>query len=115
MSHPIGCNSEPQPDIAVLRREGSNYADAHPRPADTLLLIEVAQSSLAFDREVKIPHYARAGIVETWLVNLELQQVEIFREPQPLGYGTTSVHRRGTTIAPGAFPEAAVRVDDLLA
>lgn len=108
-------HSEPEPDIAVLRLEDSNYADAHPRPVDALLLIEVAQSSLIYDREMKIPQYARAGVREVWLVNLELQQVEIYREPAPLGYAVTSVHRRGATIAPQAFPDAPVRVDDLLA
>jgi Uma2 family endonuclease len=67
--------SEPEPDVALLRTEATHYADAHPGPGDILLAIEVAQSSLGFDREVKIPHYARAGIAEVWLVNLELQQV----------------------------------------
>jgi Uma2 family endonuclease len=108
-------HSEPQPDVALLRPEASSYANAHPAPGDVLLLIEVAQSSLAFDREVKIPHYARAGIRETWLINLELQQVEIFRDATPLGYGATAEHRRGAMIAPQAFPAMTVRVDDLLA
>ena len=108
-------HSEPQPDVAVLRMENSNYASAHPQPADVLLLIEVAQSSLAFDRDIKIPQYARAGIAETWLVNLELQQVEIFRVAGPLGYAETTVNRRGATAAPKAFSQASVNVDDLLA
>jgi Uma2 family endonuclease len=107
--------SEPEPDIALVRVDTSHYAEAHPRPADVLLLIEVAQSSLAYDRDVKIPQYARAGIAETWLVNLELQQVELFRVPGPLGYAETTVNRRGATAAPKAFPQASVNVDDLLA
>lgn len=107
--------SEPEPDLALVRVDASHYADAHPQPADVLLLIEVAQSSLAFDRDIKIPHYARAGIPETWLINLELQQIELFRVPAPLGYATTTVNRRGATLAPQAFPQGVVNVDDLLA
>jgi autotransporter-associated beta strand protein len=83
--------------------------------AAVMLLIEVAHSSLAFDREVKMPQYARAGIVETWLVNLEQQHVEVFREPGPLGYATTRMHRRDAALAPYAFPEALATVGDLLA
>ena len=107
--------SEPQPDIALLRTDVSSYADAHPGPADVLLLIEVAQSSLAYDRDIKIPQYARAGIGEVWMVNLELQQVEVFRDSAPLGYGARTVSRRGLSIAPRAFPDVVVAVDDLLA
>ena len=107
--------SEPQPDLVLVRPDPAHYADAHPGPADVLLLIEVAQSSLAYDRDIKIPQYARAGIGEVWLVNLELQQVEVFREPAPMGYGARAVSRRGLSIAPRAFPDAAVAVDDLLA
>lgn len=108
-------HSEPQPDVALLRPEPSSYASAHPGTADVFWLIEVAQSSLAFDREVKIPHYARAGIRETWLINLDAQQVEIFCDAAPAGYETTVVHRRGVVIAPQAFPAFTVKVDDLLA
>lgn len=107
--------SEPEPDVALLRVVANQYADAHPGPADVRLIVEVAQSSLDFDREVKIPLYARSGIVETWLVDLEAQQVEIFREPGPSGYADHSRSGRAASIAPQAFPEAAVKVGDLLA
>lgn len=107
--------SEPEPDLALVRVEAGHYADAHPRPADVLLIIEVAQSSQAFDRDIKIPHYARAGIRETWLVDIALQQVEIYRGPAPLGYREKSVSRRGQSIVPQAFPQEAVNVDEMLA
>lgn len=107
--------SEPEPDVALVRTMANDYADAHPGPTDVLLLIEVAQSSLGFDREVKIPHYARAGVAEVWLANLELQQMEIFRGPGPLGYAEKSIARRGTRLASQAFPTAEALVDDLLA
>lgn len=106
--------SEPEPDVALLQPRSNDYADAHPGPRDVLLLIEVAQSSLVLDRELKIPQYARAGIAEVWLFNLEQQHVECFSEPGPRGYATVTVHRRGATLAPRAFPQTTAKVDDLL-
>jgi Uma2 family endonuclease len=82
---------------------------------DVNLVIEVGLSSLAFDRDKKIPYYARTGVSETWLVDLELQQVQLFRSPTSSGYAVKSIARRGERIAPQAFPDAAVLVDELLA
>jgi Uma2 family endonuclease len=107
--------SEPEPDIALVRFRENDYADAHPAPADIFLLVEVAQSSLTFDREIKIPQYARAGVSEVWLFNLEHQHVECFSEPGPRGYAVTRIVRRGATLAPHAFPHASANLDDLLA
>lgn len=78
--------SEPQPDIALLRPREDFYAAAHPGPADVLLLIEVADSSLEYDRGVKLPLYARHGIPECWLVNLERGVINRCREPSDDGY-----------------------------
>jgi Uma2 family endonuclease len=97
--------SEPEPDVALLRLSDDDYADAHPGPREVFLLIEVAQSSLLLDREVKIPQYARAGIAEVWWFNLEQQHVECFSEPGPRGYATVTVHRRGAMLAPRGFPQ----------
>jgi Uma2 family endonuclease len=69
-------NSEPQPDVAILRYRQDFYSLTHPTPADILLIIEVADTTLKFDREVKVPLYADAGIVEVWIVNLQEQVVE---------------------------------------
>ncbi len=66
----LGERSEPQPDLALLRWRPNFYADADPRPEDVLLIIEVADTSLAYDRDIKVPLYARAGIPEVWLVDL---------------------------------------------
>lgn len=74
-------HSEPQPDLAVLRPRADFYARAHPVPADVLLIIEVADTTLPFDRDVKLPLYARAGITEVWLVDLEGRRVLRYREP----------------------------------
>ena len=86
---PIRLNiySEPQPDIALLRPRADFYAGAHPGPGDVLLLVEVADSTLRFDRDTKLPLYARHGIPEVWLVDIENAQFTIHRDPQALGYG----------------------------
>jgi Uma2 family endonuclease len=73
--------SEPQPDLAVLRPRADYYAHAHPTPADVLLVIEVADTSAAYDRGEKIPRYAAAGIPEVWLVDSEAELVECYSQP----------------------------------
>ncbi len=72
--------SEPRPDFAILRpRDG--YRKTPPRPEDTLLAVEVANTSLGFDRQVKLPLYARSGTPEVWIVNLAAEEVEVYRTP----------------------------------
>lgn len=78
--------SEPQPDIALLRPRDDFYASGHPKPEDVLLLVEVADSTVKFDRTVKIPLYAEDGIAEVWLVNLPAQCIEVHRQPTVAGY-----------------------------
>jgi Uma2 family endonuclease len=82
----LGAFSEPQPDLMVLRPRGDFYRNEHPRAGDVLLLIEVADTTLRYDREVKMPLYARHGVVEVWLADLENRRLEIFRDPAPQGY-----------------------------
>ncbi len=106
--------SELQPDITVLRPRADFYSRAHPRAADVLLLIEVADATLRLDRRVKIPLYARADIVETWLLDLTAERVEVFREPAAGGYGSVVTLERGQTLAPLAFQDVSLVVDDLL-
>lgn len=78
--------SEPQPDIALLRPREDFYATAHPGPADVLLIIEVADSTLRYDRDTKLPLYARHGIPEVWLVDIGNNSFTIHREPQAAEY-----------------------------
>jgi len=106
--------SEPQPDVALLRRRPEGYAAAHPTPADVLLVIEVVDSSLDFDRSVKAQVYGRAGIPETWVRNLPEDCIERFTEPGPEGYAHHTVHRRGETLAPVSLPDLELPVDELL-
>ncbi|MBK6904860.1 MAG: Uma2 family endonuclease [Saprospirales bacterium] len=86
--------SEPEPDLWVAKSRPDFYKNAHPRPEDILFLIEVADSSLAKDRTIKLPLYAAAGIPETWIVNLEEECVEIYTEPSAEGYGQVKVFRK---------------------
>ena len=109
----LGEHFQPQPDVALLRFREDNYP-AHPTPADILLVIEVSDTSLNYDRNVKVPLYAGAGIVETWLVNLEADYIEAYRQPGPEGYQQSVIFHRGEKISPAARPDLELNVDDLL-
>jgi Uma2 family endonuclease len=106
-------HSEPQPDLALLKPRSDFYAHAHPSPKDVLLVVEVAETSVGIDRKVKIPLYAKAGISEVWLVDLE-ERVEVYRKPSSQGYGETQRPRRGRSLSPQALPELKVSVSDIL-
>lgn len=80
-------HTQPEPDLAVVKPDSRHYLMRHPRPADILLAIEVADSSLDFDREQKVPRYAAAGVAEVWLVDVGKKQVTIYRSPSSGGYG----------------------------
>jgi Uma2 family endonuclease len=75
-------NSEPEPDIAIVKLRSDDYINSHPSPADIILVIEVADSTIKFDRETKAPLYAAAGISEYWIVNLIDDRLEIYRQPE---------------------------------
>lgn len=86
--------SEPQPDISILKRRDDFYRGAHPRPEDVLLVIEVSDSTVDFDRKVKVPLYARAGIPETWVVNLPEERIEVYSDPVGGEYQTARSYTR---------------------
>ena len=106
--------SEPEPDLMLLKPMPDDYISHHPRPEDVYLLVEVSDASLTIDREEKLPIYARAGIVEVWIVNLVDLTVEVYREPHFTGYGSKSILRAGDQARSQAFPDAAVDVAELL-
>jgi Uma2 family endonuclease len=106
--------SEPQPDLALLKRSPDFYRKRHPQPQDVFLLIEVSDTTLLSDREEKLPAYGRAGIPEVWIVNLIDLTVEIYREPHFTGYEKKTVLRAGDKAIPAAFPNVAVDVAELL-
>jgi Uma2 family endonuclease len=88
--------SEPQPDLAVVRPQTRRYRDSHPHAEDILLLIEVADTTARYDRTVKIPLYARHGIPEVWLVDLQQRHVEIYRDPEEGSYRQVKVLATGS-------------------
>ena len=116
VQNPLRLNdySEPQPDVALLEPEVDFYTTRHPLPADVYLLVEVADTSAQTDLRLKMPLYARAGVPEVWLMNLNLDVILVHRDPSPEGYRTVQTLRRGERLAPLAFPERELAVDDLL-
>ena len=97
-------DSEPEPDLALLRYRDDFYAGQKPTAADVRLLIEVADSSLAYDRQIKLPLYARAKIGEVWIVDLIDTQVEVYRDPNPEGdFASRSIATRGDRLGPTAL------------
>lgn len=105
--------SEPQPDVAVLRNRADFYRNSHPVPKDVLLLVEIADTSLSYDRDVKIPLYARHGIPEVWLVDLGARNVEIHRHPARRGYRETLRPENSESVVLSMLPEVSIALDDL--
>jgi Uma2 family endonuclease len=110
----LSVRNEPEPDLGIATRRDDYYASGLPGPADILLLIEVAETSLAYDRVTKRDLYGRHTIAEYWLLDLNSDTLFVFRNPGPQGYGAPLELRRGDRIAPLAFPELEVAVNDLL-
>ncbi|WP_271253806.1 Uma2 family endonuclease [Pseudanabaena sp. Chao 1811] len=106
--------SEPEPDVMVLSYKEDFYRSGHPQPADVLLLIEVADSTVDSDRQLKIPLYAEDGIVEVWLVDINNACVEVYRQPTVTGYQEILQFHRGQNLSILAFPEVNITVDEIL-
>ena len=106
--------SEPQPDVLLLRYRDDFCATAHPRPSDVLLLIEVADTSRAYDRDTKIPLYARYAIPEVWLIDVHDRRMKTFLEPATDGYRRILRPTATDRISPVLFPDVSVDVADLL-
>jgi hypothetical protein len=110
---PAGPLSEPQPDLALLRRTPDYYATSPLTPADVLLVLEVADTSLAHDR-AKVRVYAAAGIPEVWIVDLAGERLEVYRRPAGGRYTDERVVQRGERSAPEAFADLSLTLDDLI-
>jgi Uma2 family endonuclease len=107
-------NSEPEPDIAVVKIDPNRYRDRHPTPADIYLLVEVADSTLSYDRNRKAKVYAKANIPEYWVINVKQRQILVFRNPQGERYQDEQVLEVGDAIAPVSFPDVVIELDSLL-
>ena len=106
--------SELQPDVTLLVPRGDFYAGGHPGAGDILLAVEVMDSTAAYDRGVKLPLYARAGVPEVWLVNVGARRIEGHRRPGPDGYGESRIFQRDESIAVQALPDVTFSARDLL-
>lgn len=108
-------DSEPEPDISVMEFREDFYAEQHPLPSDVLLLVEVSDSSLAEDRNVKGPLFAENGIREYWIINLPDDCLEVYRSPQPDGtWADKLVLKRGDQVEIQSLPGVRIDVADLL-
>lgn len=111
----LGPRSEPQPDFALLRFRKDRYREALPTAADVLLLVEIADSTVRYDRQVKTPIYARHGIPEYWIVNIPEKKIEVHLDPEPEAglYRNLRTCSEGL-LAPACFPDVAIDVSAFL-
>jgi Uma2 family endonuclease len=104
--------SEPQPDILLLHPR-MEESEELPGPSDLFLVVEVAESSLGYDRGRKLQRYAAGGVPEVWIVNLVDRLIEVFREPTAEGYRVKLAARPGESLAPQAFADTPIAADDI--
>ncbi len=106
--------AEPEPDVALVARREDRYVGGHPVPADVLLIVEVADTSLVYDRERKLPAYAAAGIPEVWLVDLTADRIEVYREPSGGAYRDRRVLGREAALTVLRLPDVALPASEIL-
>jgi hypothetical protein len=106
--------SEPVPDVMLVRPKPDFYASGHPTAGDVLLLIEVSDTSLPYDRRIKLPLYARENVPEVWVLDVRGEVLGVHQEPTPNGYRINLTLERGDRVAPAAFPHVEFAVDDIL-
>ena len=109
----LSTNSEPEPDIAVVQIDPRLYRDFHPAPANIFLLIEIADTTLETDRKRKAPAYAKAGIADYWILDVNTRQVYVFREPGRENYRQETVFNEDDVLSMLAFPEIEVQISQL--
>jgi len=109
-----GQRSQLQPDLSLVQLRADFYRSGHPEPADVFLVVEVMDSSVERDQRVKIPIYARAGIPEVWLVNLNTDSIETHRRPAPAGYRERRVIEHSGSLGPQAFPDLVIPAADIV-
>jgi len=107
-------NSEPQPDVVLLKPREDFYASARPQAKDVFLIIEVADSTIKYDREVKIPLYDEEGVIEVWLVDINEECVEVYREPVNGKYQKVQKFRTGESLVIQAFGDVNIGVNEIL-
>jgi Uma2 family endonuclease len=106
--------SEPEPDLAIVKGTILDYTEHHPVPDDIYLVIEVADSTLKQDCEVKDKLYARSSIAEYWVIDIKNRQVHIFRDPTPTGYTSQLILTETHSVSPLAFPDLSLSIASIL-
>jgi Uma2 family endonuclease len=106
--------SEPEPDFALVKPRADFYKKKHPGPDDTFLIIEVSESSLRYDVQVKAPLYARHGVPEYWIIDLEGRQVRFFRSPESGQYADVTSTDAPGVVAPAALPDVQIDLTHVL-
>jgi Uma2 family endonuclease len=112
-SVPARPRSEPQPDLAVLRERNDFYRTTHPEADEVHLIIEVADTTLRRDH-AKLRLYATAGMLEVWIVDIQGERVEVYRDPVEARYADVGLAARGERLACLAFPDVVLMVDEIL-
>ncbi len=111
---PLGGYGQPEPDLSVLDRSIDQFVETEPTEADTTLVVEVSNATLAFDLSNKVIQYGSVGIPEYWVVDIPNQLLHVFRQPHATGYAEETVLTTDDEVRPLAAPDSAVRVADLL-
>ena len=106
--------SEPEPDLAIVKGTMFDYAKRHPSPSDVYLVVEIADSTLKKDCEVKDKLYARSNIADYWVIDVKNRQVHIFRTPTSTGYASHLILQESQTISPSAFPSIVIPISSIL-
>jgi len=106
--------SEPEPDLVIVKGTVLEYAEQHPRPEHVYLVVEVTDSTLKQDCEIKEKLYAQAGLIDYWVVNLKKRQLHIFRDPTPTGYTSHLILTEPNQVSPLAFPNLIVTLTSIL-
>jgi Uma2 family endonuclease len=104
--------TEPEPDLIVLKKDFTTFRSANPQPPDLYLVVEIADTTLAFDLKVKAPLYARAGIPEYWVLDVPSRRLIVHRDPQAGRYRSIAAYGEGESVSPLSAPAAALRVGD---
>jgi Uma2 family endonuclease len=114
LSLPVGADSQPEPDAAIVRWSDSFYRDRHPSAEETFAVVEVSHTTLTFDRDVKRQLYGAGRIPEYWIIDIVHETIEMYRQPHDLGYAWKKKVGHGDSVAFEAFPDVVFSVDELL-
>jgi len=110
----LATDEEPEPDIAVVYRRDDGYLSGHPRPEDVIILIEIADSTVGFDRRHKLPMYALHGVPQVWLGDINARMVEVHDEPIAAGYARVRIFDADDVLGLPGFPDLEIRVSDVM-